>query len=81
MDTQSRGVRLPASGRRKSNAYPNCKSYRHSDANGYCNSYRHCGSISNADCHGIGDSNPDTVRQADSDSETSSDYTPAPVVL
>ena len=79
MDTQSRGVRLPASGRRKSNAYANGISHRYSDANGYCNSDR--GSISNADCHRNGYCYPDTVRQAHSDSETSSDYTPAPVVL
>ena len=70
MDPQSRGIRLPASGRRSvANSNP--------DSNSNC----HCGSISNADCHGNGYCYPDTVRQANSDSETSSDYTPAPVVL
>ena len=79
MDTQSRGVRLPPSGRIKSNAYANGISHRYSDANGYGNSDSHGSSISNADCHGY--CYPDTVRQTNSDSETSSDYTPAPVVL
>lgn len=72
MDAQSRGVRFPiARWRRDANSNPD----RNSDSN--C----HCGSISNADCHGNGDCYPDTVRQAISNSETSSDSTAAPVVL
>ena len=70
MDAQSRGIRLSL-GRRWRDA--------NSDPDSNSNSNCHCSSISNADCHGNG--YPDTVRQANSDSETSSDHTSAPVVL
>jgi hypothetical protein len=74
VDTQSRGIRLPASGRRSvANSNPDSDS----DSNSNC----HRGSISNADCHGNGYCYPDTVWQANSDSATSADYTSASVVL
>ena len=76
MDAQSRGIRLSL-GRRWRDANSDPDSNSDSDSNCHC----HCSSISNADCHGNGYCYPDTVWQANSDSETSSDHTPAPVVL
>jgi len=76
VDAQSRGIRLSLGRRwRDANSDPDSNSNSDSDSN--C----HCSSISNADCHGNGYCYPDTVRQANSDSETSTDFTPAPVVL
>jgi hypothetical protein len=67
VDTQSRSIRLPASGRRESHAYANRISQRYGDS--YCHRYRY--SDSNRYCYAY--CNSHTFWKADADSKASSD--------
>ena len=64
VDTQSRGVRLPANERSESNPDPDGYSCRYGDANSYCNSYSYSYSDTYTHRHGY------TSSKADSDSTT-----------
>jgi hypothetical protein len=66
VDTQPRGVRLPANERSESNPDPDGYSRRYGDANSYCNSYRYSYSYSDTYIHRHGY----TSSKADSDSTT-----------
>ena len=62
VDTQPRGVRLPANERSESNSDPDGYSCRYGDANSYCNSYSYSDTYTHR--HGY------TSSKTDSDSTT-----------